>query len=70
MVRAYILTENEREIIAKYLKTGEKASGFYMLISRLRTIDIESLSWQVRDLKKFCKKISQNEKDISMNKGV
>ncbi len=32
MVRTYILTEREREILKRYTETGEKLNGFDILI--------------------------------------
>jgi len=36
MVRAYILTEREREILKRFVETGEKMNGFSVLIHYLR----------------------------------
>jgi hypothetical protein len=38
-MREYILTEQEKQIIKKYLETGEKLEGFRMLLSRCGTIE-------------------------------
>jgi hypothetical protein len=35
-MREYILTEQERKIIKKYLETGEKLEGFRVLLYRCR----------------------------------
>lgn len=35
-MREYILTEKEKDIIIKFLATGEKPKGFPMLLSRCR----------------------------------
>lgn len=37
-MREYILTNQEKQIITKYLETGEKLEGFRMLLSRIRNI--------------------------------
>jgi len=36
MVRAYILTEREREILKRFVETGEKINGFTVLIHYLK----------------------------------
>ena len=38
-MREYILTENEKTIIKKYLETGERLEGYAMLLSRCRSIE-------------------------------
>ena len=35
-VREYILTDQEKQIIKKYLETGEKLEGYAMLLSRCK----------------------------------
>jgi hypothetical protein len=35
-MRSYILTEQERNIIKRYLETGEKLEGFKVLLHRCR----------------------------------
>lgn len=35
-MRKYILTDNERHIIKKYLKKGEKLDGYRTLLARCR----------------------------------
>ena len=36
MVRAYILTKREREILKRFVKTGEKINGFTVLLHYLK----------------------------------
>lgn len=38
-MREYILTDQEKQIIKKYLENGEKLEGFRMLLSRCRSIE-------------------------------
>jgi len=38
-VREYLLTEREKQIIRKYIETGEKLEGFRTLLTRCRHID-------------------------------
>jgi hypothetical protein len=35
-MRKYILTNQEKQIIKRYLETGEKIEGYAMLLSRCR----------------------------------
>lgn len=35
-MKSYILTEREKEIIRKYLETGEKAKSIYVYIHRAK----------------------------------
>ena len=38
-MREYVLTEQEKAIIKKYLENGEKLEGFKMLLSRCKSIE-------------------------------
>ena len=38
-MREYLLTEREKQIIRKYIETGEKLEGFRTLLTRCRHID-------------------------------
>lgn len=37
-MRQYILTEQEKTIIKRYLETGQKLKGFRMLLSRAKRL--------------------------------
>jgi hypothetical protein len=58
MVRAYILTERERELLARFVKTGEKLNAFTVLIHYLnkneKTLaeDVELIRATMEKLKK------------------
>jgi hypothetical protein len=54
-MREYILTEQEKQIIKKYLETGEKLEGFRMLLSRCR--NIESVNADLELIKAFLAKV-------------
>jgi hypothetical protein len=53
-MREYILTENEKTIIKKYLETGERLEGYAMLLSRCRSI--ESVNDDLELIKQFLAK--------------
>ena len=53
-MREYILTENEKTIIKKYLETGERLEGFAMLQSRCRSI--ETVNADLELIKQFLAK--------------
>lgn len=39
-MREYILTEKERQIIKRYIETGEKLEGFKIILHRARNMQI------------------------------
>ena len=53
-MREYILTENEKTIIKKYLETSERLEGYAMLLSRCRSI--ESVNDDLELIKQFLAK--------------
>jgi histidinol phosphatase-like enzyme len=58
MVRTYILTERERQIIKRYLETGEKLDGFSALLHYLRT-STEARKADAELIERFLAKASQ-----------
>ena len=54
-MREYILTEQEKQIIRKYLETGEKLEGFRMLLSRIR--NMQAVSADLELIKQFLAKV-------------
>lgn len=50
-MREYILTEQEKNIIKKYLETGEKLEGFRMLLSRAR--NMQTINTDLELIKQF-----------------
>ncbi|MGD0072126.1 MAG: hypothetical protein ABSB71_11265 [Candidatus Bathyarchaeia archaeon] len=53
-MREYILTEKEKEIITKFLATGEKLEGYAMLVSRCR--HMQPVNEDLRLIEQFLKK--------------
>jgi len=56
-MREYILTENEKTIIKKYLETSERLEGYAMLLSRCRSI--ESVNDDLELIKQFLAKAGE-----------
>jgi hypothetical protein len=56
-MREYILTDQEKLIIKKYLENGEKLEGFRMLLSRCRSI--ESVNDDLELIKQFLAKTGE-----------
>jgi hypothetical protein len=54
-MREYILTEQEKQIIKKFLETGEKLEGFRMLVSRVKKM--QAINADLELIKKFLAKI-------------
>ena len=54
-MREYILTDNEREIIRRYMETSERLEGFSMLLSRCGSI--ETVNADLELIKKFLTKV-------------
>jgi len=58
-MREYVLTANEREIIRKYIETGERLEGFAMLQTRCRSI--ETVNADLELIKQFLSKIGNSK---------
>ena len=56
-MREYVLTEQEKAIIKKYLENGEKLEGFTMLISRCKSI--ETVNADLELIKQFLSKVEE-----------
>ena len=54
-MREYILTQQEKQIIKKYLETGEKLEGFRMLLSRIR--NMQAVNADLELIKQFLAKV-------------
>lgn len=53
-MREYILTDNEKRIIQKYIETGEKLEGQKMLLSRCR--HMQTINNDLNLIEQFLKK--------------
>jgi hypothetical protein len=53
-MREYILTDQEKQIIKKYLESNEKLEGYRMLLSRCRSI--ENVKEDLQLIEQFLKK--------------
>jgi hypothetical protein len=53
-MRKYILTNQERQIINRYLETGEKIEGYAMLVSRCR--HMQPIQEDLQLIEQFLKK--------------
>jgi hypothetical protein len=58
-MREYILTDQEKQIIQRYLESGEKLEGFRMLLSRCRSV--ESVNADLELIKQFVAKVGSNK---------
>ena len=56
-MREYILTDQERQIIKKYIETGEKLEGYRMLVSRAR--NMQTISEDLELIKQFLQKAGE-----------
>jgi hypothetical protein len=56
-MREYILTDNERTIIRKYLETGERLEGFAVLVHRCQHMEVINNDLDL--IKQFLSKIGQ-----------
>ena len=56
-MRQYVLTELERNIIRKYMETGEKLEGFKVLLHRCR--GLQAINADLELIKDFLKKVSE-----------
>lgn len=56
-MREYILTDQERKIIKRYLETGEKLEGFKVLLHRCRHMQV--ITGDLSLIEQFLKKTSQ-----------
>ena len=54
-MREYILTDQEKQIIQKYLETGEKLEGFRKLLSRTR--HMQTVNSDLELIKQFLAKV-------------
>jgi hypothetical protein len=54
-MREYILTDNEKQIINKYLETGEKVRNFDTLLHRIR--NMQGITTDMELIKKFLEKV-------------
>ena len=61
-MREYILTELEKQIIKKYLDTGEKLEGFRMLVSRVR--NMQTVTTDLELIKQFLAKVNETKKEV------
>ena len=59
-MRQYILTGQERQIIRKYMETGEKIGGFAMLLSRCH--HMETITEDLTQIKLFLAKTNAHAK--------
>lgn len=57
-MREYLLTEQEKNIIKKYLETGEKLEGFRMLLSRCK--NMQTVSNDLELIKQFLTKTEKH----------
>jgi len=56
-MREYILTDQEKQIIKRYIESGEKLEGFRMLVSRCKSI--ETVDKDLELIKQFLAKIGE-----------
>lgn len=57
-MRSYILTKKEKQIIAKYLKTGERLEGFAVLLHRCR--NMQPINEDLQLIKRFLAKTGKD----------
>jgi hypothetical protein len=55
----YILTEQEKATIKRYLETGEQQEGFKMLLSRCKSI--ETVNADLELIKQFLSKVEEQK---------
>ncbi len=55
-MRDYILTPSERQIIKKYIETGDKLEGFRVLLCRVRKHDSKPIMNDEELIKQFLAK--------------
>jgi hypothetical protein len=56
-MRQYLLTDQERKIAQKYLKTGDKLEGFKVLLHRCRNMQV--INEDLELIKRFLEKVSE-----------
>jgi hypothetical protein len=56
-MRQYILTDLEKQIINKYLETGDKLEGFKVLLHRCRRL--QPITEDLELIRQFLKKASE-----------
>ena len=57
-MRKYILTEQEKTIINRFLETGDRLEGFRMLLCRSKNIEKVNLDLEL--IKKFLAKVESS----------
>jgi hypothetical protein len=55
----YVLTEQEKAVIKKYLETGEKLEGFKMLLNSCKSI--ENVNADLELIKQFLSKVEEQK---------
>jgi hypothetical protein len=61
-MRRYLLTDREREIIKRYLETGEKLDGFSVLLHRCKALML-GIKSDYDLIEKLLESSKRNEKD-------
>jgi hypothetical protein len=56
-MREYILTDNERTIIHKYIETSERLEGFAVLVNRCQRMQV--INDDLELIKQFLSKVGQ-----------
>lgn len=59
-MREYILTEKEKEIINRFIDTGEKLNNFDTLLHRIRNMN--GINADLTLIKKFVEKVEKQER--------
>ena len=59
MVRNYIITDREREMLKEYFETGKKLNGFRELKHFIGNIDLRQIEEDLALIKEFLKKESR-----------
>lgn len=60
-MRDYILTKGDRKIITKFIETGEKLEGFYVLLHRARKQNPQQVTDDLQLLQQFLEKAKTKE---------
>jgi hypothetical protein len=58
-MRDYILTPAERQILQRYIETGDKLEGFRTLLCRVRKHDIKQVTVDENLIKEFLAKAGE-----------
>jgi len=56
-MRQYILTDLEKQVITKFLETGDKLEGFRVLLHRCKRL--QTINEDMELIKRFLKKASE-----------